>query len=568
MKKLITLLLITLSFQIFATKNFQQQLIDFNYNWRDYVSQIPKANAHQFHSDADYIQTHLEQVIPILKSNPTTFLTHKQRINRIKLIQLLDAYNIEERFPVNNYREDRIPVFIDEYNTHCAVGHLLEKTGYEDLAQHIARTNNYAWVKEIKDTALIDWQKKSGLTVEELKLIQGAYDYYPIYNAHDPNKYEIPQKPEFVTRYFDKNKGDKKAKRKVWCKGEGKNGILHGRWEQNYSEVLPWIVGFFNKGKRTGQWKEYYQGTDKLCRTENWRDNKLNGVRKRFNKAGEIIEEILFKNGAAVTKTNYDLDRALKFIRKPLDSNLVWTDVYTLGGSILASGMERVHNPGNLMWFQNIELTALNTAAITSRELQKTSNHRGRNQTAYMNPESGTGLYNAPPLVEYKKEGDWIYYKDFSAKKTRATRNAFHGMIHQNYPFLETEIHPIFYSLNDQKVAESYDSIKIAYTDNKVIHFEAFAEKDYIHLKFAYQTQLFPLFYDIQNHYSSRGYRRSAPQQVNYQSIIKMVGQYNEKGERTGSWKYYDIQKRLCKTEDYIIPFKEEETEPVVTKNR
>ncbi|MFK8045851.1 MAG: toxin-antitoxin system YwqK family antitoxin [Crocinitomicaceae bacterium] len=564
MKKYTTLLLVSFSLQLLAADSFKQQLFNFNPNWKHHSHQIPTSESFQFNSDAEYIQTHLEHVIPILKSNPTTFLSFKQKMNRVRLINLLENYSKVGQFPVNNYREDRIPVFIDEYNTHCAVGHLLEKTGHDALAKRIAKTNNYAWVKEIKDPALLEWQKSSGLTVEELKLIQGAYDYYPIFNAHDPNKYEIPQKPEFVTRFFDRNKADKTAKRKVWCKGEGQNGILHGRWEQNYSETLPWIVGFFNKGKRTGQWKEYYQGTDKLCRTENWRDHKLNGVRKRFNKRGEIIEEILFKNGNAVTKTNYDLHRALKFVRTPIDSNIVFTEVYTMGGSIIGSGNERIHNPGNLLWFQNIELTALNTAAITSRELQKTSNLRGGNSEVYMNPESGTGLYNAPPLVEYKKEGNWVYYKDFNAMKTAESTNKFQILVYNQYPFLASEMHSILYRLKDQKVNETYDSIQIAYENNNVTHFEGYADEAYLHLKLDYQLQLYPLFYELNYSYGSRGYRRNPPREIEQRSIIKMVGQYNKKGERIGTWRYFNMQQQLSKTENYIIPTKEKVIEEIV----
>jgi hypothetical protein len=564
MKKLTTILLVSVSFHMMAASSFYQQLCDFNYNWKKYSEYISESKSKAFASDADYIQTHLEHVIPILKSNPTTFLSFKQMVNRIRLIQYLEAYCKTGQFPVNYYREDRIPVFIDEFNTHCAVGHLLEKTGHEALAQRIAKTNNYAWVREINDPELLAWQKKSGLNIEELKLIQGAYDFYPPLNLHDPNKYDIPQKPEHMTLYFDQDKTNTKEKR-IWCKGEGKDGVLHGRWEQNYSETLPWIVGYFNKGKRTGQWKEYYQGTNKLCRTENWRNNLLNGVRKRFNKAGEIIEEILFKNGNAVTKTNYDFNQSLKSVRKPLDSNTVYTEVYTLGGAILAFGKEKIHNPGNLMWFQNIELTALNTAAITSRELQKKTNLRGGSNVAYMNPKTGTGLYNAPPLVEYKKVGDWVYYKDFNAKKNVESTNKFQNLVHNHFPFLAQNMHALLHRLAGHQVAETYDSIQIVYKNNNIIHFKGYGEDAFIHLAFAYNQQLYPLFYDLQQYsYSRILYHRSPNRDVETRSIIKMVGQYNEKGERIGEWQYYDTRQRLYKSENYLIPYKEENDEQLV----
>ncbi|MDX1348805.1 MAG: hypothetical protein R3279_01090, partial [Putridiphycobacter sp.] len=171
MKKLMIILLLSVSFQLIATTSLHQQLIDFNYNWKKYAEYISDTKSKEFSSDVDYIQTHLEHVIPILKANSVPFLSFRQKINRIRLIHFLVAYQKAGQFPVNYYREDRIPVFIDEFNTHCAVGHLLAKTGHEALAQRIAKTNNYAWVKEINDPELLAWQKKSGLTIEELKLI-------------------------------------------------------------------------------------------------------------------------------------------------------------------------------------------------------------------------------------------------------------------------------------------------------------------------------------------------------------------------------------------------------------
>jgi hypothetical protein len=81
-----------------------------------------------------------------------------------------------------------------------------------------------------------------------------------------------------------------------------------------------------------------------------------------------VIETILFKNGQAVTKTNIDHEKALRHVRTPLDSATVYTEVFTEEGSLIAAGKERIHNPEGLQWFQNIELTALNTFAITARD--------------------------------------------------------------------------------------------------------------------------------------------------------------------------------------------------------
>ena len=42
---------------------------------------------------------------------------------------VLADYARQGRFPINYYRQERIPVFIDEHDTHCAVGYLMQHTG-------------------------------------------------------------------------------------------------------------------------------------------------------------------------------------------------------------------------------------------------------------------------------------------------------------------------------------------------------------------------------------------------------------------------------------------------------
>ena len=521
MKKLIPLLLVILFTQEINAHTFYEQLCKFNPNWKKYSSQAPKGKAKVFSSDKELIQAHLTNVISILKSNTVSHLDKEQMETRVHLIEVLNQYKDAGEFPQNYYREERIPVFIDEHKTHCAVGYLLQQTGYENIANRIASTNNYIWVKDIKDEALLKWQKKSGFTLEELKLIQGAYDFYMPNAFTLPNKYEVPQKPVCIVSYFD----DKDKNPKIWLKGEGKNGVLNGLWEQNYSEEFPWIVGYFENNKRTGQWKEYYQGTDKLCRTENWRDDKLNGIRRRFNREGEIIEEILFKDGNAITKINYDLDNSLKWIREPLDSNLIWTEVFTFGGAPIASGHERVSNPGNLLWFQNIELTALNSAAITSRDISVES--PSLNQVR---------LFSNPPLVEYKKEGDWIYYKQYANKTKNITGLE---LSIRDYEHFGKELVTPIQEFDRKNIIHNYDSIKATYQNNNMINFYGYGPFNHIHLGIDYQQTLD--VYDYQNSFKT-----------NY--IVKEIGQYNGLNQKIGVWKHFNHNQELYKTENFLLP--------------
>jgi antitoxin component YwqK of YwqJK toxin-antitoxin module len=420
------------------------------------------------------------------------------------------------------------------------------------MALRIAAADNFAWLKDIHDPELPAWQQASGLSMEELKLIQGAYDYY-IPNAHLlVNKYEVPQQPECVMRYFE-SPGKKTAAKpeNIWCYGEGKNGVLHGKWIQNYAAGMPWIVGYYENGKRSGQWEEYYQGTKQLCRTEIWRNDKLNGVRKRYDRSGILIEEILFRDGAAITKTNYDREASLMWVRKPLDSNRVYTEVYTLGGALIASGHEIVHNPGNLQWFQNIELTALNSFSLPSSTPSFSIGGFGANLN--ITPTfGGSSLYSTPPLVEYKKEGEWKFYKEYQLENPRLTASGtMKGWLSHNYPHFAHELMRSLMSFDDFKINASYDSILVVYSNNHVRELYGYAPADYTHLEIRYHAQ--NEFPDVFSVYSIWNFS-----QFYQPMVVKEIGQYNRNRERIGAWKHYDESGRLYKVENFILPWKEE----------
>jgi hypothetical protein len=344
-------------------------------------------------------------------------------------------------------------------------------------------------------------------------------------------------------------------KENIWCKGEGSNGVLHGRWVQNYAVGQPWIVGYYENGQRSGQWQEYYQGTKQLCRTENWRNDKLNGVRKRFDRAGKLIEEIMFKDGNAITKTNYDLQDSLTWVRKPLDSNRVWTQVYNFEGALIAAGHEKVHNPGNLLWFQNIELTALNSAAIHSREVVTSGQVYGGRGSSF-NPFGRISLYNTPPLVEYKKEGDWIYYKEYaySAKKPS---NSMQALLLTNYKHFGSALLNSLHMFDEIHINSGYDSIRVDYADNNLQNFYGYGSRDYTHLQVEYyDANAQPtIAWSIYGDYYNNGIPSTpAP-------VVKACGQYNRANERTGMWKHFSIVGQLYKTENYLIAWKETATQ-------
>lgn len=553
MKKNLTILCLLLILQLATAANFYDQLCAFNFNWKKYSHRAPQGPARTFQSDKEYIQAHLQNVLTILRGNTTAHLDEAQRRSRMLLLQLLDDYRQAGRFPVNDTRQERIPVFIDRNFTHCAVAYLLQQTGHEDLALRIAQADNFAWVKDITADGLLQWQQASGLSLEEVKLIQGAYDFYEPRGYELPNKYELPQKPSCITLYFETTNSWRKqhpGKQAVWCRGEGSNGILNGRWEQNYSADLPWIIGYYQNGKRTGQWFEYYPGTNLLCRTEYWDHDKLNGTRTRFDQEGKIIEEIQFKDGVAITKINYDRSDSLKWVRQPVDSLHVNTKVYTLNGKLLATGMESIYNPGNLQWFQNIELTALNSAAISARNNIQTSVMINDNYSGMRRP-----VFFSPPLVQYKKEGAWLYFQDCAPQFSNpvGSRN-IHEVLHLQFRHFGPGISQSLAMYADAAPVAGYHSLRVVYDNDILQDFYGFGQLNYSHMKIWYHIDKDknPVYRYV---FDRRGMFHAG------QPIVKAIGTYDRYNQRVGTWDYFDQQSRLYKTEQYILPKKEEEEE-------
>ena len=118
------------------------QLRAFNPYWAKHADALEGIAAKPIHNDVDYVQAHLGEVLKVLAAAPTDQLSAEQLASRNELMSVLNAYAKEGRFPINYYREERIPVFIDEHDTHCAVGFLMQHSGREDMARRIASANN------------------------------------------------------------------------------------------------------------------------------------------------------------------------------------------------------------------------------------------------------------------------------------------------------------------------------------------------------------------------------------------------------------------------------------------
>jgi hypothetical protein len=123
------------------------------------------------------IQAHFDSVLGELRARDVSFLAPVQRANRARLVAVLAAYRDRGAFPHNYDRPGLVPTFVDPVTgVRCAVGHLIESTGRDDIVERVARANNHVLVAGLTaDTAVIAWLDANGLTFAEASRIQVPY---------------------------------------------------------------------------------------------------------------------------------------------------------------------------------------------------------------------------------------------------------------------------------------------------------------------------------------------------------------------------------------------------------
>lgn len=100
-------------------------------------------------------------------------------IRRQQQIDRLRYYAQRGLFPLNEgHAKQAVPIFVDQQNTHCAVGFLMHVDGRDDSITEIVWANNLVQVMEVNQGGLVDWVLTSGLTQEEAALIQPGYPNY------------------------------------------------------------------------------------------------------------------------------------------------------------------------------------------------------------------------------------------------------------------------------------------------------------------------------------------------------------------------------------------------------
>ncbi|WP_428307825.1 hypothetical protein [Lacipirellula sp.] len=110
---------------------------------------------------------------------------HTLAVRRELNIRRLRLYRSRGLFPQNERAaKHAVPIFVDDHDTACAVGHLMRESGWGAAVAAIQATNNFVYVADVSNGPLVDWVLVSGLTQEEAALIQPGY--YAIFNNSSP----------------------------------------------------------------------------------------------------------------------------------------------------------------------------------------------------------------------------------------------------------------------------------------------------------------------------------------------------------------------------------------------
>ena len=104
----------------------------------------------------------------------------RDKLMAMRYVQLrrLAAYRDRGVFPLNEGQSIQpVPIFVDDHDTACAVGQLMQWSGRGDEVSSINKANNFVYVLGVSNGSVNEWILDSGLTIEEAALIQPAYGW-------------------------------------------------------------------------------------------------------------------------------------------------------------------------------------------------------------------------------------------------------------------------------------------------------------------------------------------------------------------------------------------------------
>jgi hypothetical protein len=92
---------------------------------------------------------------------------------RAELIGWLHDYRVAGVFPAD-VRGKPTSVFVDANGVRCPMAELVHKSGRDDLVDAVRQEGNGVRLADVHTGPLYDWMLASGLTQEEIAMVQGA----------------------------------------------------------------------------------------------------------------------------------------------------------------------------------------------------------------------------------------------------------------------------------------------------------------------------------------------------------------------------------------------------------
>jgi hypothetical protein len=108
---------------------------------------------------------------PVAK--PADTAVYELAARRAQMLGWLHDYREAGVYPVDAAGTPT-SVFVDANGTRCPMAELVHKSGRDDLVAAVAKDNNTVRLADVREGPLFDWMLSSGLTLNEINLIQGA----------------------------------------------------------------------------------------------------------------------------------------------------------------------------------------------------------------------------------------------------------------------------------------------------------------------------------------------------------------------------------------------------------
>jgi hypothetical protein len=99
-------------------------------------------------------------------------VSNELALRRGRLISWLHDYRVAGVFPTDD--KGPISVFVDAHGVRCPMAEMIHLSGRDDLVEAVHRENNAVRLADVHSGPLYNWMLSSGLTQEEVALVQGA----------------------------------------------------------------------------------------------------------------------------------------------------------------------------------------------------------------------------------------------------------------------------------------------------------------------------------------------------------------------------------------------------------